>query len=127
MASNGSAKERSESVLRRQFGHPGRSTCGSPSPLLAKAEFGITVSIPLCLAMTPLNREMKIFSGSAHRDLALRICQAVGAPLGDAVVSSFPDGETRVKINENIRGRDVFIVQPTCPPDEPEFDGALSS
>src|ERR1700736_197050 len=66
--------------------------------------------------MTPLNREMKIFSGSAHRDLALRICQSVGAPLGDAVVSSFPDGETRVKINENIRGRDVFIVQPTCPP-----------
>jgi ribose-phosphate pyrophosphokinase len=36
--------------------------------------------------------------------------------LGDATVSSFPDGETRVKINENIRGRDIFIVQPTCPP-----------
>src|SRR5271169_4806048 len=66
--------------------------------------------------MTPFNREMKIFSGSAHRDLAQRICQSIGAPLGDAVVSSFPDGETRVKINENIRGRDVFIVQPTCPP-----------
>jgi len=66
--------------------------------------------------MTPFNREMKIFSGSAHRELALRICQSVGAPLGDAVVSSFPDGETRVKINENIRGRDIFIVQPTCPP-----------
>ena len=59
---------------------------------------------------------MKIFSGSAHRELALRICQSVRAPLGDAVVSSFPDGETRVKINENIRGRDIFIVQPTCPP-----------
>jgi ribose-phosphate pyrophosphokinase len=66
--------------------------------------------------MTPFNREMKIFSGSAHRSLALRICQAIGAPLGDAVVSSFPDGETRVKINENIRGRDIYIVQPTCPP-----------
>src|ERR1700729_3552428 len=66
--------------------------------------------------MTPFNREMKIFSGSAHRDLALRICQSIGAPLGDAVVSSFPDGETRVKINENIRGRDIYIVQPTCPP-----------
>src|SRR5215510_2310512 len=66
--------------------------------------------------MTPSTREMKIFSGSAHRELALRICQSVGAPLGDAVVSSFPDGETRVKINENIRGRDIFIVQPTCPP-----------
>ena len=66
--------------------------------------------------MIPLNREMKIFSGSAHRELAMRICQSVSAPLGDAVVSSFPDGETRVMINENIRGRDIFIVQPTCPP-----------
>ena len=88
----------------------------SAALFLAKTEFGVKVSVPLRLAMTPLNREMKIFSGSAHRDLALRICQSVGAPLGDAVVSSFPDGETRVKINENIRGRDVFIVQPTCPP-----------
>src|ERR1700737_2444417 len=66
--------------------------------------------------MSLFNREIKIFSGSAHRDLSLRICNAIGAPLGDAVVSSFPDGETRVKINENIRGRDIFIVQPTCPP-----------
>ena len=91
-------------------------TANATALLLAKTEFGVKVSVPLSLAMTPLNREMKIFSGSAHRDLALRICQSVGAPLGDAVVSSFPDGETRVKINENIRGRDVFIVQPTCPP-----------
>ena len=60
--------------------------------------------------------ELKIFSGSAHRELAQRICTFVGVPLGDAVVASFPDGETFVKINENIRGRDVFFVQPTCPP-----------
>ena len=60
--------------------------------------------------------EMKIFCGSAHRELAQRICACVGVPLGDATVSSFPDGETFVKINENIRGRDVFLVQPTCPP-----------
>ncbi len=60
--------------------------------------------------------ELKIFSGSAHRELAQRICAFVGVPLGDATVSSFPDGETFVKINENIRGRDVFFVQPTCPP-----------
>jgi len=60
--------------------------------------------------------EMKIFCGSAHRQLAQRICAAVGVPLGDATVDSFPDGETFVKINENIRGRDVFLVQPTCPP-----------
>ncbi len=60
--------------------------------------------------------EMKIFSGSANRDLAQKICDSIGAPLGDATISSFPDGETYVKIEENIRGRDVFIVQPTCPP-----------
>src|ERR1700745_3038880 len=66
--------------------------------------------------MTPFNREVKIFSGSAHPELAMKIAKSMGASLGDATVSSFPDGESRVKINENIRGRDVFIVQPTCPP-----------
>jgi ribose-phosphate pyrophosphokinase len=60
--------------------------------------------------------EMKIFCGSAHRELAQRICSFVGVPLGKAIVDTFPDGETFVKINENIRGRDVFLVQPTCPP-----------
>ncbi|HEY8902077.1 MAG TPA: ribose-phosphate pyrophosphokinase-like domain-containing protein, partial [Chthoniobacterales bacterium] len=59
---------------------------------------------------------MKIFTGTAHRKLAQAICDYLQVPLGDASVSSFPDGETFVKINENIRGRDVFIVQPTCPP-----------
>lgn len=60
--------------------------------------------------------EMKIFSGNAHPALANDICQYLGSELGDATVSSFPDGETFVKINDNIRGRDVFIIQPTCPP-----------
>lgn len=59
---------------------------------------------------------MKVFTGTAHRQLATDICAHLGLPLGDATVTSFPDGETFVKINENIRGRDVFIVQPTCPP-----------
>lgn len=60
--------------------------------------------------------EIKIFTGSAHRDLAERICSYLKQPLGDATVASFPDGETFVRINENIRGRDVFVIQPTCPP-----------
>ena len=60
--------------------------------------------------------EMKVFAGTANRDLAQKICDYIGVPLGDATVTSFPDGETFIKINENIRGRDVFIVQPTCPP-----------
>src|SRR3954463_9291438 len=60
--------------------------------------------------------EMKVFSGSANRELAQRICDCIGMPLGQATISSFPDGETYVKIEENIRGRDVFIIQPTSPP-----------
>lgn len=60
--------------------------------------------------------EMKIVTGTAHPSLAKAICTHLGVELADATVSSFPDGESFVKINENIRGRDVFIVQPTCPP-----------
>ncbi|MFV0337435.1 MAG: ribose-phosphate diphosphokinase [Chthoniobacterales bacterium] len=60
--------------------------------------------------------ELKVFSGTAHQSLAREICDYLGISLGKATVSSFPDGETLVKINENIRGRDIFIVQPTCPP-----------
>ena len=60
--------------------------------------------------------EMKVFSGSANRELALRICRYIGVALGQATISSFPDGETYVRIEENIRGHDVFIIQPTCPP-----------
>ena len=60
--------------------------------------------------------EMKIVTGTAHPGLVHSICDYLGQPLCDATVTSFPDGETFVKINENIRGRDVFIVQPTCPP-----------
>src|SRR5471032_163385 len=60
--------------------------------------------------------EMKIVTGTAHPRLAKEICNYLSVPLGDTTVSSFPDGETFVKINENVRGHDVFIVQPTCPP-----------
>lgn len=63
-----------------------------------------------------LSADLKIFSGNANRPLAQRIADYVGVRLGDATVDSFPDQETFVKINENVRGRDIFIVQPTCPP-----------
>lgn len=59
---------------------------------------------------------LRIFSGNSNRALATEICQCIGVTLGDAVVTTFPDGETFVKINENIRGRDVYIIQSTCPP-----------
>ncbi len=59
---------------------------------------------------------MIVLSGSAHRELANEIADYIGTKLADTTVTTFPDGETFVRINENIRGRDVFIIQPTCPP-----------
>lgn len=59
---------------------------------------------------------LKIFSGNSNRPLAEEICRGIGVPLGEATVTSFPDGESFVKINENVRGHDVFLVQSTCPP-----------
>ncbi len=59
---------------------------------------------------------LKIFSGNSNRALAEEICRSIGVPLGEATVTSFPDGESFVKINENVRGADVFIIQSTCPP-----------
>ncbi len=62
---------------------------------------------------------MRIFTGNANRPLAERIAGYLGQPLGDVSITRFPDGEIFVKIIDNIRGRDVFIVQPTCyPPNE---------
>jgi ribose-phosphate pyrophosphokinase len=60
--------------------------------------------------------ELKLFTGNAHRVLAEEIAACLGLPLGEADVSRFSDGEVFVQINENVRGADVFIVQPTCPP-----------
>ena len=59
---------------------------------------------------------LKVFSGNSNRPLAEEICRHINVPLGEATVTSFPDGESFVKINENIRGADVFIIQSTCPP-----------
>lgn len=59
---------------------------------------------------------MKLISGSAHPQLAKEVAEVTGIPLTDVTISAFPDGETLVQINENIRGQDVFIIQPTSPP-----------
>jgi len=59
---------------------------------------------------------MEIITGNANPKLAQEICKYLEVPLGDALVTTFSEGEIRVKINENVRGKDVFIVQPTCPP-----------
>ena len=60
--------------------------------------------------------KLAIFSGNANPELAQNICKDLKVKLQDAFVGRFSEGEIRVKINENVRGKDVFIVQPTCPP-----------
>ncbi len=59
---------------------------------------------------------MKIFSGTSNPPLAHAIAKSIGIDLGKCTVSAFPDGETFVKIEENVRGEDVFLVQSTSPP-----------
>jgi ribose-phosphate pyrophosphokinase len=60
--------------------------------------------------------ELKLFSGNANRVLAEEIAIMLGVPLGQAEVARFSDGEVFVQIDENVRGADVFVLQPTCPP-----------
>ena len=59
---------------------------------------------------------MKVFSGTSNPPLADAICSYIGIELGKSTIKPFPDGETFVKIEENVRGEDVFIVQSTSPP-----------
>jgi ribose-phosphate pyrophosphokinase len=62
---------------------------------------------------------LRIFSGNANRPLAEKIAAYVNQPLGEVTIGRFPDGEVFVKYIENLRGKDVFIIQPTCkPPNE---------
>jgi ribose-phosphate pyrophosphokinase len=61
-------------------------------------------------------RELKIFTGNANIGLARDICQKMNIPLGNAVVGRFSDGEINVQIVDNVRGMDVFVVQPTASP-----------
>ncbi len=60
--------------------------------------------------------ELKLFTGNANRPLAQEIAEYLGLGLGEVEVSRFSDGEVFVQINENVRGADVFLIQPTSPP-----------
>jgi ribose-phosphate pyrophosphokinase len=62
------------------------------------------------------DRRFKIFSGTANRDLAEAICRHIGVTLGDARMQRFSDGEFYFQLLENVRGADVFVIQPTCGP-----------
>ncbi|HTA16476.1 MAG TPA: ribose-phosphate pyrophosphokinase-like domain-containing protein, partial [bacterium] len=63
-----------------------------------------------------MENEMKIFSGNSNPALAAEIAESLNVSLGRAEVGRFPEGECKVKISDNIRGADVFILQSTCPP-----------
>jgi ribose-phosphate pyrophosphokinase len=62
------------------------------------------------------NNRLKVFSGRANIALAEKIARHLGDTLGRITLSNFPDGEVSVRIEEDVRGRDIFLVQPTCPP-----------
>ena len=63
-----------------------------------------------------IGRELKLITGNANKVLAREISNALGVDLCDTAVERFNDGEIRVRIRETVRGADVFVVQPTCPP-----------
>src|SRR5579875_2463447 len=62
------------------------------------------------------DKRFKIFSGSANRALSEEICKFLGVPLGECKFQRFSDGEVHFQLLENVRGADVFVIQPTCFP-----------
>jgi len=71
--------------------------------------------------MAGRNGDLKLFSGTANPELSERISRYLGVPLGGIRISRFTDGETYVKFEESVRGVDAFVVQPTCPPVDPNL------
>jgi ribose-phosphate pyrophosphokinase len=67
-------------------------------------------------AVRALFTDFKVFSGTANPALTQEICEYLGCPLGEMMIKKFADGETHLQIQENVRGSDVFLVQPTCTP-----------
>ena len=65
-----------------------------------------------------IHDRLQLFTGNANRDLAKEICSHLGMDLGRCSVNNFADGEIYLQIQENVRGADVFIIQPTCNPVE---------
>jgi ribose-phosphate pyrophosphokinase len=66
--------------------------------------------------MRALFTDFKVFSGTANAALTEEICKSLGCPVGEAMITKFADGETHLQIQENVRGADVFLVQPTSTP-----------
>src|SRR3954471_882716 len=66
--------------------------------------------------MTPSYGKFKVFTGRANPALAEKVAEHLDDSVGKLMLSKFPDGETSCRIDEDVRGRDVFLIQPTCPP-----------
>ncbi|MDP3703725.1 MAG: ribose-phosphate pyrophosphokinase [Candidatus Omnitrophota bacterium] len=95
---------------------PARSTAASRVAPTKRHRKPVTGPQTRADTKAPLSSELAIISGNANRPLAQEICRALKVSLTDSLVGRFSEGEVRVKINENVRGLDVFVVQPTCPP-----------
>ena len=63
-----------------------------------------------------LNDNLKIFSGSSNPALASAVCKYLEIPVGGAKIERFPDGEKAIKLEDDVRGRDCFVIQSTCHP-----------
>jgi ribose-phosphate pyrophosphokinase len=66
--------------------------------------------------MKTMRNDLKVFSGSANRELALKICQKLGVPLGKASIMKFSNDNIKVRIQESVRGKDVYVIQSSSPP-----------
>ena len=101
---------------------PGSLFASDPRPLPAVAE--IYRSGAALARARAMFKSISIFSGSANRPLAEATAGSIGLPLGRAELHRFSDGETFCVIQENVRGVDTYVVQPTCSPGERQRDGA---
>jgi len=104
----------------------GQSPHGEPDPLTRPADFVLTPAGSGSATKAPAEKKrssrlsedkrFKIFSGSANRPLTEEVCKFLGVPVGETRLQRFSDGETHFQLLENVRGVDVFLVQPTCRP-----------
>jgi ribose-phosphate pyrophosphokinase len=97
----------------------------APEPNKQAAEFVLTPAAPATSKAAPEkkrssrlseDKRFKIFSGSANRPLTEEVCKFLGVPVGETKLQRFSDGETHFQLLENVRGVDVFLIQPTCHP-----------
>ncbi|MBI1357818.1 MAG: ribose-phosphate diphosphokinase [Acidobacteria bacterium] len=88
------------------------------SPVLERGEEVESTSVAPAIQPVPLQerKRLRVFSGTANTALTAEICAQLHAPVAEASIQTFSDGETYLQIKENVRGMDVFVVQPTCAP-----------